>query len=236
MRRLALWIVLLAPLAAAAQTYTYLDQWLKNGTAARTALLIAPDVSVSEISAGGVVEKMPEWSKQAAANINSALRRIGQAGKLKLSDPPQLNDEEQHALDQHVALYGVVALQVHRNSLAGGEIWAKRLKSGLTDYTVGPGLAFLADKTGADTALLVIARDAESSGGRKAVMVLGALFGVGLPGGNAFAVVGLIDLRSGRLLWQSFDSSITSDLRVEADAGKLVEGLFASYPAAAGAK
>ncbi|HKI64303.1 MAG TPA: hypothetical protein VKA16_06710, partial [Burkholderiales bacterium] len=37
MRRLALWIVLLVPLAAAAQTYTYLDQSLKNGNPVHTA-------------------------------------------------------------------------------------------------------------------------------------------------------------------------------------------------------
>jgi hypothetical protein len=232
MRRLALCIVLLAPLAAAAQVYTYLDQSLRNGAPARTALLVAPDVSVSEISAGGVVEKMPEWSKQARSNVTAALRRIGQGPRLHLAQLPQLNAEQQHALDQHVALYNVVAANVHSNSVSGGELWEKRLKSGLTDYTVGPGLAFLADKTGADAALVVIARDAESSGGRKAMLVLGAVFGVGLPMGQSFVVAGLVDLRTGRVLWQSFDRSVSSDLRVANDADKLVQGLFKSYPAA----
>jgi hypothetical protein len=233
MRRLALCIVLLAPLAAAAQVYTYLDQSLKNGGAqARTALLVAPDVSVSEISAGGVVEKMPERSKQARENVTAALRRIGQGSKLHLAELPPLSAEEQRALDQHVALYGVVAANVRSNSLGGGELWQKRLKSGLSDYTVGPGLAFLADRTGADTAMVVIARDRESSGGRKAMVVLGALFGVGVPVGNTFAVAGLVDLRSGRLLWQSYDANLSSDLRVQDDVDKLLQGLFKSYPAA----
>jgi hypothetical protein len=232
MRRSILLALLCAPLVAAAQTYTYLDQSLKSGAPEKTALLIAPDVAVSEISAGGVVEKIPEWGKTAARHVTNALRRIGLGPKLHLSDLPPLSDAEQHALDQHVALYNVVAINVHKNSLSGAELWTKRLQSGLTDYTVGPGLAFLADKTGADTALIVIARDAESSGERKAVIVLGALFGVGMPTGNTFAVAGLIDLRSGRLLWQSYDSSISSDLRVADDADKLVQGLFNSYPAA----
>ena len=230
MRRIALCIVLLAPLAAAAQVYTYLDQSLRNGARAGTALLVAPDVSVSEISAGGVVEKMPDWSRQARDNVGAALRRVGQGPRLAALPP--LGAEEQHALDQHVALYNVVAANVHSNSVSGGELWDKRLKSGLTDYTVGPGLAFLADRTGADTALVVIARDAESSGGRKAMFVLGAMFGVGLPMGQSFVVAGLIDLRSGRVLWQSFDHSVSSDLRVANDADKLVQGLFKSYPAA----
>lgn len=235
MRKLALWIILLSPLAAAAQTYTYLDHALEKGAPAHTALLITPDVTVSEISAGGVVEKMPEWSKRATHNVSNALRRVGIGPKLRVSDPPALSAEEQHALDQHVALFHVVASQVHLNSLRGGELWAKRLKSGLTDYTLGPGLSFLADKTGADTALMVIGRDAESSGGRKAAMVLGALFGVAMPAGPTFVVAGLVDLRSGRLLWQSYDVNISTDLREPEETNKLVEGLFKSYPAA-GAK
>lgn len=232
MRRLALLLVLLAPLAAGAQTYTYLDQSLRNGAHAKTALLVAPDVSVSEISAGGVVEKIPEWSKLARDNVAAALRHVGQGPRLRLAELPPLSADEQHSLDQHVALYNVVAANVHNNSLAGGELWEKRLKSGLTDYTVGPGLAFLADRTGADTALVVIARDAESSGGRKAMFVLGAMFGVGLPLGQSFVVAGLIDLRTGRVLWQSFDRSVSANLRQAQDADKLVEGLFKSYPAA----
>jgi hypothetical protein len=54
--------------------------------------------------------------------------------------------------------------------------------------------------------------------------------------GQTYAVAGLIDLRSGRLLWQSYDSNISSDLRLKDDASKLVETLFKSYPAAAGAR
>jgi hypothetical protein len=232
MRRLLLFAVLCAPLAAAAQVYTYLDQSFESGAPEKSALLIAPDVVVSEISAGGVVEKIPEWTRQASRNVANSLRRVGLGPDLKLAELPPLSDAEQHALDQHVALYNVVAANVHTNSVSGGELWEKRLKSGLTDYTVGPGLAFLADKTGADTALVVIARDAESSGGRKAMFVFGAMFGVGIPMGQSFVVAGLIDLRSGRVLWQSFDRSVSSDLRVADDADKLVQGLFKSYPAA----
>ena len=103
-------VILLFPIAAVAQTYTYLDPSLKNGGAVHTALLIAPDVSVSEISAGGVVEKLPGWSRPAAANIDSALRRIGRGGKPKLADAPQLNARERHAPAQPVALHRRFAL------------------------------------------------------------------------------------------------------------------------------
>ena len=233
MRRIALLALLLAvPLAAAAQTYTYLDQSMRGAAPRRVAVLISPDIVVRELSAGGVAEKMPEWTQQARAHITAALERIGARNNLRFATLPALTGEEQRVLDEHVALYSVVAINVHNNSLSHSEVWEKRLASGLTDYTVGPGLAFVADKSGADAALIVIARDTESSGERKAMMVLGALFGVGIPMGQAFAVAGLVDLRSGRLLWQSFDLSGSADLRVDEDASKMVETLFSSYPGA----
>lgn len=234
MRRLAFCIVLLAPLAAGAQTYTYLDQSLMAGGGAHTTLLITPDVVVSEISFGGLIEKRPEWSRRAADNVTNALRRAGARSKLRFGDLPALSGEERHALDQHVALFNVVALQVHRNSLGGGELWAKRLKSGLTDYTVGPGLAFLADKTGADSALLVIARDGESSAGNKAMIALGMLVGGGVRVGRTLAIAGLIDLRSGRLLWQGYDVNTSTDLREPEQTNALIDGLFKGYPGSGG--
>lgn len=234
MRRLALSIVVLAPLAAAAQTYTYLDHSFKNRGAAHTALLIAPDVAVSEISVGAPVEKRPEWSKRATDNVTRALRRASARSRLRLRDVPALSAEEQHALDQHVALFHVVAGQVHLNSLRGGELWAKRLESGLTDYTVGPGLDFLADRTGADTALVVIARDAESSAGNKAMIALGMLFGGGARVGRTLAIAGLVDLRSGRLLWQSYDVNASTDLREPEQTNALIDGLFKGYPGSGG--
>jgi len=124
---------------------------------------------------------------------------------------------------------------VQRNGVGGGQVWTERLKSGLTDYTLGPGLAFLAEKTGADAALFVIAQDFVSTNERKALAVVGALFGVALPLGRTFAVAGLVELRTGKLLWQSYDTSATPDLRVAADADKVVRGLFQAFPGLAAA-
>lgn len=235
LRRLALLVIALVPLVAAAQPHVYLDRSLRGGAPQKTVVLISPDVEVSEISAGGVIERVPAWSEQARTYVVHAVKHLAQGTAFRLASLPELSAGEQASLEQHVALYNVVASNVLANSLHGGEVWEKRLASGLTDYTVGPGLAFISDKTGADAALLVVVRDYESSGGRKALMVFGALLGVGIPMGRTFAVAGLVDLRSGRLLWQSYDTSVTPDLRVEADTEKVVDELFSSYPAAAGA-
>ena len=232
--RILLIVLLLAPLAAAAQTHVYLDRSLQpSATPAKKVLFIPPDVAVSEISAGGVIEKVPDWSKQAREHVMSALRKFAPGARFEIINVPTLTAAEQETLDQHVALYDLVAGNVKNNGLGGGQVWTKRLASGLTDYTLGPGLAFLAEKTGADTAMFVIVQDFVSSSERKAMFVLGALFGVGLPLGRTFAVAGLVDLKSGKLLWQSYDTSATPDMRVAADADKVVQDLFKSFPGSA---
>jgi hypothetical protein len=234
LRRLALLVITLLPLVAVAAPHVYLDHSLRSGAPLKTVVILSPDVEVSEISAGGVIQKVAAWSENARRYVTDALRHLAAEDKFKVAALPALSADEQASLDQHVALYNVVASNVLTNSLNGGDVWTRRLESGLTDYTVGPGLAFIADKTGADSALLVIVRDYESSGGRKAMMVFGALFGVLVPTGRTFTVAGLVDLRTGTLLWQSYDTSVSPDMRVQADVVQVVDGLFSSYPTGAG--
>ena len=229
--RLVLASLLLLALTAAAQTHVYTDSAVSAATpAAKRVLFIPPDISVSELSAGGVIEKVPDWSKQARGHMMEALRKLAPNARFEIVVVPALTTQERESLDEHTALYEVVAVNVQRNGVGGGQVWTERLKSGLTDYTLGPGLAFLADKTGADAALFVIAQDFVSTSERKALAVVGALFGAVVPLGRTFAVAGLVELRSGKLLWQAYDTSVTPDLRVAADADKVVKDLFQAFP------
>ncbi len=222
---------LLLALGAAAQTHVYTDSSVSAAMpAVKRVLFVPPDISVSELSAGGVIEKVPDWSKQARSHVMEALRKLAPNANFEIVAVPTLSAQEQQSLDQHTALYEVVAVNVQRNGVSGGQVWTERLKSGLTDYTLGPGLGFLADKTGADAALFVIAHDFVSTGERKVLAVVGALFGAVVPLGRTFAVAGLVELRSGKLLWQSYDTSATPDLRVAADADKVVQDLFQAFP------
>jgi hypothetical protein len=236
MPRQAVWSRILAlllvavPLGAAAQTQVYSDRSLANGSSIKRVLFIPPDVDVNEVTAGGVVEKVPDWSKQAREHLTAALRKLAPAAKFEIAPLPPLPAAEQSVLDQHTALYDLVAGNVQRAGAIGGDVWAERLKSGASDYALGPGLAFLADRTGADAALFVIAQDFVSTSERKALAVVGILFGAVLPLGRTFAAAGLVDLRTGRLLWQSYDTSATPDLRVAADAERVVRDLFQSFP------
>ena len=135
--------------------------------AGRPILLLAMDIEVSELSAGGLLDVVPSWTKEAKQRLRTALE--GHQGELlagaHLVDLPVLSDEERQRLDDYLALNETVAadaLTMTAPINQGG--WRHKLKH--FDYTIGPGLAFLADKTGADQALILIGQDVRTTSGR----------------------------------------------------------------------
>lgn len=198
-------------------------------------LLLPIDIRVHEISAGGVVEKVDAWSQRATQAANTYVRSLDERDDgIALMPVPTLSGEEQAALDQHVALYDVVAYTAYSAQRSNDPVWRKRGDD--LDYTIGPGLGALADKSGADAALVIIGSDHISSTGRKAANValtfVGALIGVAaVPhGGEAFVSAGVVDLRTGRLLW--FDTHRSSNLDLDEEKGvkAVLDAIFKNYP------
>lgn len=194
-------------------------------------VLVDPEVIVKELSAGGVDEKMDEWSKQAKTNINNALNNQIASKHLfdKIDQPQDLPAEQQAALEEHVALYDVVGFNAFYFGKSQFDAW--KHKKGEFDYTLGNGLKGLADKTGADAALFIVGEDYVSSGGRKAARLFAAVFGVILPASPTFLSVGLVDLKTGNLLWMNYAvAADTKDLRKPEDVNAMMDDLFLQYP------
>lgn len=193
-------------------------------------LLMPMDVTVSELSAGGLAEEVPDWSKQAEDNLLAELTNNAQQHvKLELISLPQLTENEQHAVEQHQALYDTVGGTAMALTMMPIAAWEHKNRN--FDYTLGSGLSFLADKTGADTALFIVGEDMISSSGRKAAFVVAAAFGVGLQMGHTVVIGGLVDLRSGDILWLNYtvDTDNTT-LTDRADVAEVLNELFEKYP------
>jgi len=204
-------------------------------------LLLPVDVRVHEISAGGVVEKVDEWTLTANANATKSLRKIAGSGKaFELKEPPDFTGEDKAVLEEHLALYVHVAGSADLARSSNFEVWRERAKK--FDYTLGPGLSRIAEHADADAAIIIVGSDYVSSSGRKATMALGflaaAFTGVAIvpAGGTAFISVGVVDLKSGDLLWFSTDRSANRDLRDDGQMQAVLEQLFASYPGMTPAK
>jgi hypothetical protein len=199
-------------------------------------VLLPAEVRVSEVSAGGVVEKVEAWTLQAKTNIDQALSSVVKSGNaFQLVALPELSAEDKQRIEQHLALYGLVATEAWVYSRSQDPAWAH--KKTHFDYTLGPGLKFLKDKTGADAVMVLVCEDYISSGGRKAMMVFATLLGaaagvVSVPqGAPAFVSGGVVTLDDGNIQWFNFSLEHGSaDLRKPEDAKRMVDTAMRSYP------
>jgi hypothetical protein len=146
--------------------------------------------------------------------------------------PEQSKDS---ALRQVELLYQAVA-----SSILSAELQPEGLptKRGRFDWTLGPGAAArLRDQApgpGAGEqpryALFCYVRDSYASSGRKALMVVGPLLGLGVQGGKQIGVASLVDLRDGRVVWFNLLIAQSGDLREAAAAeqvtARLLDGLL----------
>lgn len=201
-------LVLLLLVAAPANAISYRVHQSLLAASARPVpakvVLLPMDVKVSEITAGGVVEEEPDWTKKAIANIEQGLRKYDETNpQLQIVASPQLTSAELETTKEHLALYNIVAGNAYWTTTFGGSGW--RHKRERFDYTLGTGLAFLKARTGADAGLVVIGRHQIATGGRVAASVLAALFGgVIVPTSSNFLTMGVVDFASGDILWLSY--------------------------------
>jgi hypothetical protein len=141
-------------------------------------------------------------------------------------DNPRFSEEEKSILDQHTALYGLVAGTAF--SFRNVPAWEHKRKR--PDYTIGNGLAYLSNKAEADAAIFVTGEDYVSSGGRKAAFVLAALFGAITLMGHSQLHAGIVDLRTGNVLWSNTAVSEEWSLKSESGAKTMVDHVFGSCP------
>jgi hypothetical protein len=193
-------------------------------------LLVLPvSVSINEISAGGMVQEDPGWSKAGEEAMNLAVKSFfASESSASIVAMPELNVEESELVHEHTLLYDVVASQafIATNMPAAG--WGHLAAN--FSYTIGDGLRFLKQKSSADAALIVICSDSISTGGRKTMVAMAALVGVGMPVGTSRVLVGVVDLEDGDILWfQHSYARGNLDLRNAGDAGVLFAKAMEGY-------
>jgi hypothetical protein len=204
----------------------------------RKVLLLPPDIRVHELSAGGVAEKVDEWTRSANQAATEVAREMESSGQhFNIVELPPLSADNQLLLEQYGALYELVMFSAYAAQTSPFPAWQER--AGRFDYTLGPGLARLREHTQADGALFVVGTDYISTAGRKAAMAMGILFGAatgvyaGPSGAPTFLSVGVVDLQTGNVAWFATEFQVGNrDLRKKGDVDSMVRELFAKYPSA----
>lgn len=191
-------------------------------------LLLPSEIKIFNITAGGGMDEAPDATAKMTAETDAELRRaLATSPVFHIVELPPLSPDEQSVLKEHIALYKLAAEDAEKVDSLGGD-WKHQLEH--FEYTIGPGLSFLRQRSGADYALIVFGGDGESTGGRQAMNVLGAILGAGMVEGRNYLYAGLIELSTGKLTWLNYDTHNAKDFTSENNMDVFVDGLFSDYP------
>ncbi len=195
-------------------------------------LLMPLDIELSELQASGLLEPKADWTEQARTHLTAALSDKlkdieGRLIRLEEKDPNYADDDMQVQL---MKLNEAVGMSIMFFQYQTTPVSQLPTKKDSFDWTLGPDVRYLKDKFDADYALHVFIRDSYSSSGRTALIVLGALFLVGIPGGAQVGFASLVDLETGKVVWFNRLARGSGDLRTAEAAQSSTDILMTSFP------
>ena len=194
-------------------------------------LLFRPKVRVGAQSTGGMFDPNADWTDQAKQNIVTALS----TEQTKLGHSITSADEPVGAaavtLASYRALFATVAdAVITYQFFPGNRLPTKKRKGAAFDWTLGPGVRDIPGAGDADYILFLDTQDAFGSTGRKVAQIFAAGLGVGMTSGIHSGYAGLIDARTGDLVWLNADRQMGGDVREPGGAAKRVSELLERFP------
>ena len=112
---------------------------------------------------------------------------------------------------------------------AGNRLPTKKRKDAF-EWSIGSEIGQLQSLTGADYALFINTNDSYGSTGRKVLQLFAAMGGVSVISGVHAGYAGLVDLRTGELVWLNADRQMGGDVRTAEGAAKRVQQLLEGFP------
>lgn len=217
-----------APAAAQEKTGGKPGFVLQPGTV-RIALM-RPTVRVGEQSTGGLFEPNADWTRQSRDNLVRALRDAQKTLGNEIVEQAEPIAGDDPVTTQYRNLFGTVADSVIQYQFFPGNRLPTKKRKDSFEWSLGPGVAQLPELAGMDYALFVNTEDQYGSGGRKALQIFAAMAGVGITSGVHKGHAGLIDLKTGALVWLNADLAMGGDVRTPEGAAKRVQQLLEGFP------
>lgn len=222
-----------APVAAQERTAVKQD-FVLPANSGKVILVFRPTVSVGAQSTGGMFEPNADWTDLARKNIDAALlqRQAGLGNKVVIA--PESYGEDAQRVEEYSKLFAAVSQAVIQYQFfIGNRLPTKKRdnKAGVFDWSLGPGVASLPGAANADYALFLYNKDAYGSTGRKLLQVVALLGpGIAVKSGEHAGYAGLVDLKTGDLVWLNADGAMGGDVREADGAQKRVEQLLEEFP------
>ena len=139
-------------------------------------------------------------------------------------------------VEEYSALFAAVSQSVIQYQFfVGNRLTTKKRdnKADVFEWSLGSGVGALPGAKDADYALFIYNKDAYGSTGRKMLQFAAALGGVSVKSGEHAGYAGLVDLKTGDLLWLNADGAMGGDVREVDGAHKRVGQLLEDFPGSA---
>lgn len=197
-------------------------------------LIFRPFVSVGAQSTGGMFEPNAEWTEQAQENIQASLGELQTSLGNEVIVAPEFYGEDAQYVQEHIALFAAVSQAViEYQFFVGNRLPTKKRdnKEDVFEWSLGEGIAQIPGADEADYGLFIFTKDAYGSTGRKVLQVLALLGpGISVSSGVHVGYAGLVDLRTGELLWLNADGQMGGDVRDAEGSQKRVRQLLSEFP------
>lgn len=202
-------------------------------------VVFRPDVQVGSLRVGGLDEPNADWTAAARTNMQKAFETAAEAREAKLEFMGDPEGENAKLLDDYRGLFQVVSNTAMTHGIFFDKLPTKLVKQAdpkakkkyRMDWSLGPEAAKLREATGADYAMFVYTKDSYGDAGRKvAQLLMAGLFGSYMPAGVHVGYAGLVDLKTGDLVWLNADIMMGGDPRDAEGATKRVSQLMTGFP------
>lgn len=201
---------------------------LRPGTA--RIVLLRPSIKVGAQSTAGMFEPNADWTAQARENIDAALAQAQNSLGNMVTDYVEPVNADPTILSEYQALFDAVAQSVIEYQFFPGNRLPTKKRDGQFEWGLGEDVAKLPGLAGADYALFVTTEDHFGSTGRKVLQIFAALARVPVTAGVHKGFAGLVDLRTGELVWLNADMQMGGDVRESDGAQKRVRQLLEGFP------
>ena len=195
-------------------------------------VLFRPDVSVGEQSTGGLDEPNAGWTEQAREQLTAALGKAQAERNIELKLMPELAGDEAKLMSDYRKLFKTVADSVIKHRLFGLD--PLPTKEEKFDWTLGEGASRLGALGGGDYGLFFYTLDSYESGSRKMARLLASTMGAEQPNETNMGYAGLVDLKTGDLVWINVDVKMAGDVRTSEGASLRITELLDGFPVRAG--
>ena len=202
----------------------------RAATGAKKLIVLPVEFIVYQRSVAGL-EAVPDWTETARFALgDAAMSKLREQERFEIVPLPEFDGETKGVLREHVEFFKLIASNVSMLKMFGGKAWTSKWSD--FDYTLGDGLKFLADASGADYAFILGGLQIAQTGGQAFMQ-----FMFGGAGGGTFITAGIVDLHDGTIRWFNYKEGAQvfgmtgSDVRKPETAAEMVANMFAGFPA-----